>query len=75
MASKHRKRCLTSLIIRETHIEATRRHHLTSIRMAPIGKKQKQRQKQETGAGEGVAAGTLAHAGGSVERCGRSLKK
>ena len=48
MASKHIKRCSTSLIIREMHIKTTMRYHFTPVRMAAIQK------STSKNAGEGV---------------------
>ena len=48
MANKHKKRCSTSLIIREMQIKTTVRYHLIAIRMAAI------KRLQTINAGEGA---------------------
>ena len=48
MASKHMKRCATSLIIREKQIKTTMRYHLTLVRIAAV------KSLQAINAGEGV---------------------
>ena len=47
MAHKHMKRCLASLIIRETQMQTTVRYHLTLVRMAII-------KNPQINAGQGV---------------------
>ena len=48
MVNKYKKRCSTSLIIREMQIKITMKYHLTPVRMAAI------KSLQTINAGEGV---------------------
>ena len=63
MASKHMKRCSTSLIIREMQIKTTMSYHLTLVRLAIIKKSKRPgiRKASIKNAREGVERGTLLH--------------
>ena len=49
MANTHMKRCSTSLIIREMHMETIMRYHLTAVRLAIIKKSTSNKSWRECG--------------------------
>ena len=64
MASRHMKRCSTSLIIREMQIKTTMRYQVTLVRMAII------KSLQVTNAGEGMKKREPSYTvGGNVNWC------